>query len=139
MGYWEQSETGASFSWRDGDGAPFIWGDTPADIVGAAINGVVAAFLHDVGRLPSRGELMAGITFSTAVLGLPDRPEDVPDVSEEDLAIIREHYYAAVHAEEPGASTRPKWRIEAEQAVGEVIARLTEPYRNDSPADPTMG
>lgn len=79
---------------------------------------------------------MAGITFSTAVLNLPDRPEDVPEASEDDLAVIREHYYAAVHAEEPGSTTRPKWRVEAQQAVGEVIRRLTEPFRNGSTSGP---
>jgi hypothetical protein len=129
MGYWEQNEEGASFADRDDkDAPPMLWGDQPADLVDGMINDVIAVFIKDIGRLPSRAEMMAGLTFSTRMLSLPDRPEDCPEVPEDDIKTVEQHYYAAVHGEQPGAKRIPQWQVEADRAVGEVISRLKEPY-----------
>lgn len=58
MGYWNGNEEGHSFC---GD---LTWGDWPADIFDKAIDDVIAAFKEDVGREPTKVELMAGFKFS---------------------------------------------------------------------------
>lgn len=58
MGYWNGNEEGHSFC---GD---LTWGDRPADIIDEAIDDVIAAFKEDVGREPTKAELMAGFKFS---------------------------------------------------------------------------
>jgi hypothetical protein len=129
MGYWEQNEQGHSFAERDdADKEPLIWGDQPADAVDNAIQQIVAVFVKDIGRLPSRAEMMAGLTFSTAVLSLPDRPEDSPEVSEEDIEVVANNYYAAFHHERPQDTRLPAWYVEAGQQVREVLHRLKEPF-----------
>lgn len=152
MGYWEQNEEGHSFSDREAaDKPPMIWGDQPADLVDTAIQAIIAVFVKDIGRLPSRAEMMAGLTFSTAILSLPDRPEDSPEVSDEDIERVEADYYAAFHHEEPhppqaeGQSDRdyfnslpslPVWRVEAGQRIGEVLGRLTKPF--EKPLDGSL-
>ena len=61
MGYWEQSESGHSFA----GGSGMIWGDQPADIMGAALEEIIAVFQRDRERLPTQAELNAGLLFSS--------------------------------------------------------------------------
>lgn len=72
MGYWQQDDEGHSFAESETDPG-MVWGDTPADIIGDAIDLIKASFIKDVGRLPTRGEVIAGLQFTTRVLsGLPE-------------------------------------------------------------------
>jgi hypothetical protein len=54
MGYWDATTE---------EEHPLIWGDTPADIMGIALDGITAAFLVDVGREPTDAEILAGVRF----------------------------------------------------------------------------
>lgn len=58
MGYWNGDAEGNSFR---GD---LTWGDAPADIVDDAIIQIVDIFQRDVGRKPTKEELLAGFKFS---------------------------------------------------------------------------
>ena len=60
MGYWRQNEKGESLQ-CEGD---MIWGDQPADIMGAALKDIFAAFQQDRKRLPTEAEVRAGLLFS---------------------------------------------------------------------------
>ncbi len=60
MGYWKQSEEGHSLQ-ICGD---LIWGDQPADIMGAALKEIIAVFQRDKGRPPTEAEIKAGLLFS---------------------------------------------------------------------------
>ena len=70
MGWWSTSESGVSFM---GDGS-LVWGDSPADLMDDAIDSIKEIFVRDVGRLPSKTEIIAGVYFT---LG---GAEDLPDV-----------------------------------------------------------
>ena len=59
MGWWRQDKDGNSFV----EDSEMIWGDGPADTVGDAIEAVIAEFIADVGRRPTRDEIHAGINF----------------------------------------------------------------------------
>ena len=61
MGYWQQGENGHSFV-LDSD---LIWGDSPADIMGAALEEIIEVFQRDRGRPPTQAELDAGLLFSS--------------------------------------------------------------------------
>ena len=61
MGYWKQGEDGHSFA-LDSD---LIWGDQPADIMGVALEEIIAVFQRDRGRPPTQAELDAGLLFSS--------------------------------------------------------------------------
>lgn len=63
MGYWKQSEQGASLQ-TEGD---LIWGDQPADIMGDALEKIISVFEQDVGRPPTETEVKAGLLFSLRV------------------------------------------------------------------------
>lgn len=41
-----------------------VWGDRPADAIDKALQEVVRAFAEDIGRLPTKGEIRAGLEFS---------------------------------------------------------------------------
>lgn len=127
MGYWEQSEEGYSFTGADRTPEPLIWGDQPADIVDDAIWQITAVFIKDVGRLPSKAEMMAGLTFSTRALALPDRPENSPSATEEDLKVLEEDYYPATYGDE----NTPTKVLAARRAVTKVMRRLAKPFEAD--------
>lgn len=127
MGWWEQDEEGRSLSGHDRDPEPYYWGDGPADIIDNALWQIKAQFVRDLGRLPSIGEIMAGITFSTRHMDLPDRPEESPSVSNEQLQIITENYYAATRGDE----SIPARTINASAKISEVIRELEKPFRKD--------
>jgi hypothetical protein len=76
MGYWRTDRAGVSFQ-DDGTG---IWGDGPADILGPAVDKIVAEFEEHVGRKPTAGEMRAGLNFT--LRGLPD---DAPVQFDEDF------------------------------------------------------
>lgn len=63
MGYWKQNEQGVSFADAKNHGE-LIWGDWPADIMGAALKEIIAAFEQDRNRLPTEAEIKAGLLFS---------------------------------------------------------------------------
>ena len=63
MGYWETSKEGASFQVD----SKMIWGDQPADILDEALDKIVKVFKSDVGRPPTKTELVAGFKFSISV------------------------------------------------------------------------
>jgi hypothetical protein len=67
MGWWSTNKEGRSFA--ENDGPEMLWGDSVADIIDAAIDDVVKVFKVDVGRAPTKDELVAGFRFSTAVYG----------------------------------------------------------------------
>lgn len=60
MGYWGQDEEGNSLI----IGSSMVWGDQPADIMGDALDEIIAVFLKDVGRKPTIEELVGGLKFS---------------------------------------------------------------------------
>lgn len=61
MGYWSQGEDGHSFALN----SELIWGDQPADIMGAALEEIIAVFQRDRERPPTQAELNAGLLFSS--------------------------------------------------------------------------
>lgn len=63
MGYWKQGEDGESFA-LEGE---LVWGDAPADIMGAALKEIITVFRQDRGRLPTEAEIKAGLLFSLRV------------------------------------------------------------------------
>ena len=68
MGYWKQNEEGHSLQ-CEGD---MIWGDQPADIMGAALKEIIDVFQRDQERLPTEAEIKAGLLFSLRVaLAMP--------------------------------------------------------------------
>lgn len=61
MGYWKHGEDGHSFALD----SELIWGDSPADIMGAAVEEIIEVFRRDRERLPTQAELDAGLLFSS--------------------------------------------------------------------------
>jgi hypothetical protein len=61
MGWWEQNEQGVSFA--DAEGEEMVWGDGPADTMGAAVDEIVAEFERDWDRKPTKAEIRAGLEF----------------------------------------------------------------------------
>jgi hypothetical protein len=115
MGFWDD----------DRKPEPLIWGDQFADIVDAALWQIRAAYLNYLGRPASKAEILAGLQFSTNALdGLPDVPEDAPQVDPNDLAVIEDNYYAATRGD-VGRSSR---QVEAQRKVNEVMDRVGAPF-----------
>lgn len=127
MGWWEQNEEGDSLSGHDRDPEPYYWGDGPADVIDDALWKIKAQFIKDLGRLPSIGEIMAGITFSTRVLNLPDRPEESPSATEDQVKAVDDGYYAATR----GNESIPARTINASAKISEVIRDLEKPFKKD--------
>lgn len=125
--WWEQSEEGNPDQGVDREPEPLMWGETPADIIDDAIWQIQAVYLKDLGRLPSFGEIMAGLTYSTRALALPDRPEDSPSISAEDHRVIEENFYTATM----GDMTIPTDIIEARRRIGRIINMMRAPFRKD--------
>jgi hypothetical protein len=74
MGYWKQGADGESFA-LDSD---LIWGDSPADIMGNALKEIISVFQRDRERLPTEGEIKAGLLFSLRVALKRAANEPVP-------------------------------------------------------------
>lgn len=58
MGYWHSNEEGHSFT------GELTWGDAPADVLDDAVDEIIKIFERDVGRKPTKTELIAGMKFS---------------------------------------------------------------------------
>ncbi|KKM08346.1 hypothetical protein LCGC14_1724810 [marine sediment metagenome] len=64
MGYWNQTESGASLvNYPTG----LIWGDQPADAMDEALEKIIDYFRRDWERLPTEAEVKAGLLFSLSV------------------------------------------------------------------------
>lgn len=61
MGYWSTNETGNSLVVEN---TGMVWGDAPADAMDEAIAVISKAFKNDVGRLPTKAEIRAGLEFA---------------------------------------------------------------------------
>lgn len=60
MSYWESSRDGASFAngVKNANGSePFLWGDTPADIIDEATDRLMARLTSELGRYPTVDEI----------------------------------------------------------------------------------
>jgi len=113
MGFWDD----------DRKPEPLVWGDQFADVIDDALWQIRAAYLHYLGRPATKAEIRAGLGFSTSILdGLPEYPEDAPEVSPADLALIEENYYAATSGRGHG------W-VEAQRKVTEVMDRIGAPFQ----------
>lgn len=62
MGWWTQNEQGESFAHAEGE--EMLWGDSCADAMGHALDGIVAEFEKDLQRRPTKAEVRAGLEFS---------------------------------------------------------------------------
>ena len=60
MGWWEQDREGHSFVETPDK---LLWGDGPADIVGDALDAIIAEFANDLERRPTKAEIRAGLVF----------------------------------------------------------------------------
>jgi hypothetical protein len=78
-----------------------LWGDQPADLVSDMLWKVKAVFLKDLERLPTKGEVIAGLKFSTAVLDLPDTVEQANEqartISPKAMSRLDANYYLATN------------------------------------------
>ena len=89
MGYWPEGKS-------DTPENQMMWGDGPADIIDDAIWQIKIDFLRDLGRMPSKSEIINGIKFSTNVLDdLADEPKDAPVTTEAQDKTIHMHGYHA--------------------------------------------
>lgn len=61
MGWWQQNRRGESFAINEGP--EMVWGDGPADILADACDEIAADFLRTFDRLPTNGEIRAGLEF----------------------------------------------------------------------------
>lgn len=61
MGYWNSSADGSSLHSED---TGIVWGDSPAEAMEDAIDKIVAIFLQDLDREPTKKELEAGLAFT---------------------------------------------------------------------------
>lgn len=61
MGYWNATTEGASLALED---TGMYWGDTPADILGDAVDAINQAFKTDLGKSVTLEELQAGLLFA---------------------------------------------------------------------------
>lgn len=68
MGYWNQNEAGESFA----EGSDMIWGDSPADAMGDAVDSIIDAFARDMGRPPTKREIRAGLEFTLRPMTLDE-------------------------------------------------------------------
>lgn len=121
MGYWEMGEGGGSFVAGDDPENQMMWGDEPADIVGEALQKIKVAFLRDLGRMPSRKEIINGLKFTTAALeGLAEEPKDAPVANAKQAEVISLLGYKAYgdHV------SRPEDELEAWKTVRGVLQGL---------------
>ena len=68
MGWWSTNREGVSLLSESEvvDGIEMVWGDGPADILGAAIDKIDKEFLQEWGRPTTTDELIAAMRFSYA-------------------------------------------------------------------------
>lgn len=128
MGYWEHGEDGSSFVAGEDPDNQLIWGDEPADIVDDAIWQITIAFARDVGRMPSKKEIIAGIKFTTNALDrFAEEPKDAPRLTKEQSIVIYQHGYAAT-----GGDVSPSQeRMLAISRVNDVLGALYKDNYDD--------
>lgn len=78
MGWWSQNQEGHSFAVAQG-ADEMLWGDGPADAMGVAVAAIEAEFREQIGRKPTRAELIAGLMFSINVEYPADPAPDARD------------------------------------------------------------
>lgn len=61
MGWWNARRNGESLITEE---TGLVWGDTPADLMDHMLNEISAAFIEELGRPPTNGELRAGLEFA---------------------------------------------------------------------------
>lgn len=118
MGYWSQDDEGHSFAESTTDPG-MTWGDTPADIVGDAIEQIKAAFVRDLDRLPTKAEVIAGLQFTTAVLD--DLPATVAEAEAKGAEVLKGWWES-----EPTGYYREPRTLDA-QAYDKAYYGITDP------------
>jgi hypothetical protein len=74
MGYWKMAGTHSDlFGRAEPEEITGWWGDSPADTFGDAIDEIVEAFQRDLGRMPTKAEIVNGLMFSLQVR------DEIPD------------------------------------------------------------
>lgn len=123
MGYWTTDANGNSGVFDDIEG-DLVWGDQPADIVDDALDKVLATFVHDMGRLPTQAEIIAGLKFSLPTLleRLPKTVEAAQAKADEVLA----GWWEQPSAERDGYLTDPV--SEEGKAFQEAFYASAAPY-----------
>jgi hypothetical protein len=129
MGWWETNEEGVSFEHsRDG----MVWGDGPADEVDGALHAIRQQYIAEWGRLPSRTEIIAGLSFSLRVFleHLPERPESSPLTEEE------QQDYASALYKLPDPAISDPTRVRLQKIVADTEARFaSEDDETDEESD----
>lgn len=115
MGYWGE----------DGE----VWGDSPADIMGDAVAQMIAVFTRDMGRLPTKVELLQGIYFTLGgpeceLIALPEQGNFTACPSEADARIIANNYYPATR----GDVSPTKRELAAGDRLYRALDRVQGPY-----------
>ena len=120
MGYWDMGQSGMSFTKSGKDPASqMIWGDEPADAVADAVYRIKIAFIRDVGRMPSKVEIMEGFKF-VLLDELADEPRDAPLATPAQSKVAQECGYTAT-----GGDVGPSERQhEARMRMREVFHTL---------------
>lgn len=125
MGYWPMGGGGLSFMKEDPDNQ-MMWGDEPADAVAEAIIKIKIAFVRDLGRMPSKREIIEGMKFTTDLLDeLAEEPRDAPEADERQHEVFETHGYAALAEQE-----RHRFSPAAQKsmsAIGDVLKELSLP------------
>jgi hypothetical protein len=60
MGYWGHTPKGKK--------KELIWGDAPADVLDNAVDQIIGIFVSDMGRKPTKAELLYGMEFCSSIL-----------------------------------------------------------------------
>lgn len=135
MGYWSTNEDGVSFDEAE-SGEDMVWGDQPADIIDDALGQVALTFLHDVGRLPTRKEVLAGLYFSMggkdqSLLDLPETvaeaEENAKRLTDEQETLLAQNYYGTM----PAFTQK---RNDAWKVVRPILDEQRKPYADANSA-----
>lgn len=69
MGYWRmQGSDSIIFREVPEEEVTGMWGDTPADIIGHAVDEIIEDFQEQFGRVPTKTELKNGLLFTIQVM-----------------------------------------------------------------------
>jgi hypothetical protein len=75
MGWWNITEDRAGINWSTPqERTGMVNGDDPADIMGPAVDKLVALWQEEWGRKPYLAELRAALAFVAGVHGLKEKP-----------------------------------------------------------------
>lgn len=134
MGWWEQGRDGSSFTrTSEDDSSLLMWGDGPADLVDGLLYDLKIEFLRDLGRMPSKQEIIAGLKFSTRVLDdLAEEPKLAPSVTRAQHQVINQFGYVATG----GDVVATQRQIDAQKLVRAVLNALSVEPRDQSDDEP---